>query len=391
MRFKGNFKTAAIAALGLLLLATVAGLAISALTTVRDATEGTPAEFVGVSAEVVAGPVTAMVAVAPTSPIDATAASANSNAPPLVASVSGTRSENGKQIAASWTAASDATHYSLNYYVHDGNDQWFRYTDDIVGTSFTMTGLRPTYGYTIAIQSVKRVGEDVYAYGWTNSDEIEAPAPPDLVDADSIEVQRSENGEELKIKWAAVADATHYHLNYTDDDGDSWQRYESDIPASDIPASGSNDWVRSMKDLDDETLYTLAVQSVRKVEDASFAYGWVNVDVHAPPGKPRDLAASTGSSGSGGASNTVYWTIPEFLGTGPNTAGNQMRFNISCMRNDGSWFQAYSNETFTPIAGQSPPRYAASLGFGACSGPRYYAYIAATNVVTGLSSSVEVR
>ena len=65
LKFKGNFKAAAITALGLLLLATVAGVAISALTTVRDATEDTPAEFVGMSAEVAVGPVTAVVSVAP--------------------------------------------------------------------------------------------------------------------------------------------------------------------------------------------------------------------------------------------------------------------------------------------------------------------------------------
>ena len=140
LRFKGNFKMAAITALGLLLLATVAGLAISALTTVRDATEDTPAEFVGVSAEAAVGPVTAVVSVAPTSPIEPGEAAAN-----------------------------------------------------------------------------------------------ETPQAPDRVS--NIKFDRSANGAEIKVRWDKVDDATHYHLNYTDDDGTSWHRYVSDIPAKKVPIS----------------------------------------------------------------------------------------------------------------------------------------------------------
>ena len=323
MRFKGNFKTAAIAALGLLLLATVAGLAISALTTVRDATEGTPAEFVGVSAEVAVGPVTAMVAVAPTSPIDATAASANSNAPPVVASVSGTRSENGKQIAASWTAVEEATHYHLNYKLHDGTD-WFRYVDYWPDTSVTMKGLQHTKGYTLAVQSVKKEGEDVYAYGWTESDMVEAPAPPALVTG--ITAERSANGAEIKVNWDKVDDATHYHLNYTDDDGESWHRYVSDIPAKKVPPAGANDYAITMTGLAKKKAHTLAVQSVRKVGDVSFAYGWFNSDpVHAPPGAP---AITSYYLSVGSEEYVVEWDDPSFRGTGADA--NSLKFNIYC-------------------------------------------------------------
>ena len=159
MRFQGNLKIAAIAALGVMLLAVIAGAVVFALTAVQSTTEDTPVDVVGQTAGAAVGPVTAMGAVA-SSPLDAEPAAASS-APPLVASVSGTRSANGQQIAVSWTAAANATHYSLNYFVHDGNTQWFRYTDDITTTSFTMTGLQPKKAYTLAVQSVRReTGDD---------------------------------------------------------------------------------------------------------------------------------------------------------------------------------------------------------------------------------------
>ena len=98
----------------------------------------------------------------------------------MTANVSGSRSADGKELTVSWDAVDGADSYSLNYYVHDGNDQWFRYTDDIVGTSFTMTGLQPKRAYTVAVISVNvyRESDDIFArhgHGWVNSNKVHAP------------------------------------------------------------------------------------------------------------------------------------------------------------------------------------------------------------------------
>ena len=99
--------------------------------------------------------------------------------PAMTTSVTGTRSADGKELTVSWDAVDGADSYSLNYYVHDGNDQWFRYTDDIVGASFTMTGLQPKKAYTAAIMSVNtyREGDLLmrHGHGWVNSNLVQAP------------------------------------------------------------------------------------------------------------------------------------------------------------------------------------------------------------------------
>ena len=123
--------------------------------------------------------------------------------PALTESVAGTRSADGKQLTVSWDAVDGADSYSLNYYVHDGNDQWFRYTDDITTTSFTMTGLQPKYSYTAAIMSVNtyRDGELLvrHGHGWKNSNMIYAPpGGPSNV---GHEWQSAANRLVLVIKW----------------------------------------------------------------------------------------------------------------------------------------------------------------------------------------------
>ena len=366
-------------ALGLLLLATIAGAAISMLMTVRDATEDTPAEFVGVSAEVVAGPVTAAVSIAPTSPIDPSEASANTQAPALVESVKGKRSDDGAQIEASWTAVDDATHYSLNYYVHDGNDQWFRYTDDITDTTFTMTGLQQTKAYTIAVQSVIKEGDDSYAWGWVNSD-IVAPPAPELVE--DVEGARSEDGKTIEVSWSASGDATHYHVNYKLHDGTQWFRYVDDWTSTSV----------TMKGLQPTKGYTIAVQSVKKEGGLDFAWGWVNSDpVHAPPSRPRDMSYTFNYEEVGPPSSiTMYWTIPEFTGTGPNTAPNTIRYNVSCWYLDtpgGTWKAQHTNKTFVS-SDTNPARYEVTLDDQHCLWKGSVIGIAAVNGTTGEAATV---
>ena len=64
MRFQGNLKIAVLSALGVMLLAVIAGAIVFALTAIQDTTEDTPAAVVGQTAGAAVGPVTAMGAVA---------------------------------------------------------------------------------------------------------------------------------------------------------------------------------------------------------------------------------------------------------------------------------------------------------------------------------------
>ena len=76
MRFQGNFKIALIAAVGVMLLAAIAGAVVFALTAVQDTTEDTPAAVVGETAGAAVAPVQTVGSVA-SSPLDAEPAAAN--------------------------------------------------------------------------------------------------------------------------------------------------------------------------------------------------------------------------------------------------------------------------------------------------------------------------
>ena len=374
MRFQGNFKIALIAAVGIMLLAVVAGAAVFALTTLRDTTEDTPVSVVGETAGAAAGPVVAVGQAAPDSPIEPEPAEASEDPSPPD-SVSGVRSVDGAQIAASWSAAANATHYNLEY-TYDGGINWHIHSSEISTTSATITGAQRTKGYILSVQSVKKVGNQRFKAAWKESDWI-AGVPPVVA---SVTGARSENGEEIMVTWPAAANATHYHLNYTNDDGTSWERYASDIPAV---ADTTVDMTLAMTELEEQKAYILAVQSVRKADDVKFAYGWTDSDtVHAPPGKPRSLSrAKHHNSYSELTHITFQWTIPEFVGTGPDSASDKIKYNVSCYLN-GNWKAVHTGKTFTPIANSSPARYETSLT-GDCLNSSAIAGVAAINVVTG--------
>ena len=70
MRFQGNFKIALIAAVGVMLLAVIAGAAVFALTALRDTTEDTPAAVVGETAGAAVAPVQTVGAVVAPNPME---------------------------------------------------------------------------------------------------------------------------------------------------------------------------------------------------------------------------------------------------------------------------------------------------------------------------------
>ena len=375
MRFQGNFKIAVIAAVGIMLLAAIAGAAVFGLTTLRDTTEDTPVSVVGETAGAAAGPVVAVGQAAPGSPIEPASAEA-SEAPSPPSSVTGTRSTDGSQIAASWSAAANATHYNLNF-TYDNGTNWHRHATDISGTSATITGALRTEGYILSVQSVKKVGNQSYAWGWKDSGLI-AGAPPVVASVTGV---RSENGKEIALSWSAVAEATHYNVNYTNDGGTSWHRYKSDISSASTTLK--------MTELEAQKAHTVAVQSVRQVGEVKVGYGWRNsAIVHAPPSKPRDMSRTKNWNGSKLTSITVYWTIPEFAGTGSNTAGNKIGYNISCYVN-GSWTAVETGKTFTPTS-NDPAKYKYDLTPWQCLQADAIAGIAATNVVTGEAETLSL-
>ena len=303
--------------------------------------------------------------------------------PAMTASVTGARSFDDTGgltvINLTWDAVEGATHYLLNYYVHDGSDEWHRHTNDITGTSFTMTGLQETMGYTLAVMAVKHYREGNllvrHGHGWKNSGLVEAPAPPALTE--SVTGTRSADGKQITVSWVAVEGATQYSLNYyvEDDGNDEWFRYTDDIVGTSFTMTG----------LQPTRAYTVAIQSVTQYQGngftRSFADGWKNSDkIHAPPGKPTSV--STNKYGSASSPRVrVSWTIPGFRGTGPDSAADKISYNIYCRSNSGaSWDKVASG--LTSSSGSLNPSYTV-LNNLTCWRYTGEVAVSATNVVEG--------
>ena len=135
--------------------------------------------------------------------------------------------------------------------------------------------------------------------------------------------------------------------------------------------------------------YTIAIQSVKKVGDDSYAWGWTNSDqVQAPPGAPRSLGHTKNYSVVNGllgmelTSVTVRWTQPEFTGTGPDSAGDKLKYNISCRDGNGVWARIHSGQSFT-ITANNPVKHKVNLTDDRCLDNGAKVAISAINAIAG--------
>ena len=100
------------------------------------------------------------------------------------------------------------------------------------------------------------------------------PAAPSSVTGD-----RSSDGATITATWTAVSDATGYDLNYTDDDGATWQSYATNVADTTV----------SMTDLTPVAEYVISVRALRKYDgpdgaSATLKSSWTDSGaIQAPP------------------------------------------------------------------------------------------------------------
>ena len=271
----------------------------------------------------------------------------------------------GFDISATWTAAPLADTYNVWLWKETAaNPQVLQTKTGVTDTSVEFEITEFDDSHQVAIMAKNNYGEGALR----SSSVIHPPSPPALTE--SVTGARSRDGASITAAWTAVEGATHYHLNYTADDGATWLRYASDIAASNTSLA--------MVSLQKKKKYIIAVQSVTTYQGTnvtkSLAHGWTDSGaIHAPPGKP------TGVSGAKGSQQvTVSWTIPSFRGTGPNGAANKISYAIYCRANDYTkWVKVVSN--LTSYYGVLNPQY--TVTNANCWTNRVA--VTATNVVEG--------
>ena len=306
MLFNRKFKIALVAALGVMLLAVVAGAVVFGLTSVQEATEDTPAEIVGETAGAAAGPVAAVGQAAPGSPLEPEPASAD--APVYVTGVSGAR--DGFTVSASWDSVKFATSYDVELLKSADGETTVEQTKTgvtVLTASFKLSSVASFYDSHI----VKVTANGVTGVDPGESSAVGPPAPPAMTA--NVAGTRSADGKELTVSWDAVTGADSYSLNYYVHDGnDQWFRYTDDIVGTSF----------TMKNLQPKKSYTAAVMSVNSYREGNLlvrhGHGWVNSnETYAPPSAP----VSVGHEWQSAANRVVLvikWTEPDFTGTGPN-------------------------------------------------------------------------
>ena len=273
MEFQGNFKIAAIAALGVMLLAVIAGAVVFGLTLVRDTTEDTAAEIVGETAGAAVVPVAAMGEAAPDSPLmPETAEAAGSGGAPssvsaTLSSCSTTNSVLSCGVDATWQAPdSEPLNYEARIQFSDGTGDAIEsgsLSNDTLSYAFTLSA----YGeYTAGVRAAYSDGES----DWETANVLVAEVPDTL---SSVTVGRGTERGTAHLEWS-IPDAN----------GSAIARYEAQCKVntsaatwegcngSPFAADGSSnkDIVVTIYELSEDHAYTIRARAVNKIGAAAW-------------------------------------------------------------------------------------------------------------------------
>ena len=377
MRFQGNLKIAAIAALGVMLLAVIAGAIVFALTTVQSTTEDTPAGIVGETAGAAVAPVVAVGEAAPGSPIEPAAASANetSNPPANPSNVSATR--DGFTVTGSWDAATGATSYDV---------ELMKSTTSGTTVEQTLTGeTGETASFTLAtaasfhdshVVSVTAKNAD----GDSDAVSSAVVGPPDAPDApDSVTGARSTDGASIAAEWSEVSGASYYDVRHSSDNGQNWTNSASYLTDTELSLTG----------LDKKKAYIVAVKTTTQYTQGSIAAilesDWQNSDtIHAPPSAPRGITFMPQERLERSlVSAYAEWEWPEYTGTGSDEAADELSYNVSCRASSTDSWTRVLTETKSPISTYDSKKHKVTVTDASCLSESSEVGISAVNEVEG--------
>ena len=219
---------------------------------------------------------------------------AQSPPPPATpASVTVTRSDGA--LTATWPAISDATKYHVTYST-DGGKSWHAPVDDHTNVTTTSIKFNADNAKTYIVGV--RAGNDNDQWSdWRNSAPAGPYTPPNANPPGpvaSVSLTRADGA--VTADWPAASRATHYHVTYTTDNGESWSLAALNHTSSAITISKA----------DNAKAYVVGVR-------AGNAHGWSGwrnspaIGPYTPPVAPIGLTAARGNDGgTAGVSWTAY-------------------------------------------------------------------------------------
>ena len=166
--------------------------------------------------------------------VAAGAAPANAQqAPDTPSSVSVTRADG--SLTASWAAVQGATSYHVTY-SSNGGGSWSLAALNHPGTSITIGGIDNAKTYLVGVRARNEHGDS----GWRNSPSAGPYTPPQPPPDTPTSVSVTRDDGSLTASWPAVADATSYHVTYSDDGGASWSLAALNHPGTSITIGADN-------------------------------------------------------------------------------------------------------------------------------------------------------
>ena len=207
-------------------------------------------------------------------------------APGRTPSVTVARSDG--KLSVSWPAVARADWYHVTY-TSNGGESWDLAALKHATTTIEISGTNDALAYVVGVRAGNAAGWG----GWQNS----ASSPATLLPpgrTPSVSVVRSDGM--LSVSWPAVATATHYHVTYTSNGGESWELAAYQHATASIDVTG----------VDNDLAY---VVGVRAGNGAGWG-GWRNSAAAGPwwpPNTPPNAPASVTVSRGCGHPFTVSW------------------------------------------------------------------------------------
>ena len=249
----------------------------------------------------------------------------NEPPPPLAAPDSVTAAWENGALVVTWAAVDQATGYNVNTSTNP-QQSWTRASSNTQGTTLTIDNLDTSAVFHVAVQAIN----SSEASGWTNAGPIN-PAPPPSVPAAPDSVTAAWENGALVVTWAAVDQATGYHVNTSTNGRNSWTRAASNVAGTTLTITG----------LGTSNLVYAAVASVNSVGVS----GWTNADPVDPYQPPPSQPVPEPSKPS---SVTGSWQADTLVVTWA-AAANASSYNVKVNDIRTNWTQVGTNVTGTSL------------------------------------------
>ena len=230
--------------------------------------------------------------------------------PPTPATPSSVSVERGNgTVTATWPAVTHASHYHVTYTTNNGQS-WSLAALQHADTTITINADNDAT-YIIGV----RAGNSANWSGWRNSPAAGPWTPPTPATPSSVSVERADGT--LTASWPAATHASHYHVTYTTNNGQSWSLAALQHADTTITINADND-----------ATYIVAA---RAGNSANWS-GWRNSPASGPYTPPMAAPAAVALAMNMGEVNLGrgnHWTI-QSLNVSWSAVTNAVSYQVQC-------------------------------------------------------------